>query len=375
MDGLEAGETYSVTIVLGDATFKRDKMQVRVPAGFGTLTDGLAEVTDVSTAAGQFAHRTFLVTPNGSGQLQLQFSDTGGDPYWTAGAIHIWDSPVKPLTVTGPVGNEFTVTNFTAGALYTVSTTAGSGGRDGRGSVLRRGAGGGSVVGSVHVPGDAAGGRRRGDGDGGGGHGLGVGFDDRDVRGGVGAAVRLQRLGEHHAERVRGGAREHGLHAGGGLRLGRGGAGVRAEDRDAAAPGRALRPGGRAHTFQIKVDLGTEYAVRVYAGDPTFRRDKIEVTVEGATPYTIGTLAAGSYDVRTRVATGVSADGVLRVTFRDLGGDPYWVVNGIDVWATTATPPGEQALRAAIAGCGISEIRDAGSASPCHPVTLSPCQL
>ena len=129
--------------------------------------------------------------------------------------------------------------------------------------------------------------------------------------------------------------------------------------------------GTGAHTFQMQVDQGAGYQVRVYVGDPSFKRDRIEVTVEGATPYTISSLAAGAYDTRT--TSGVSTDdGILRVTIRDVGGDPYWVINGIDIWATAATDPGVQGLRAAVSGqqsavSGQRSVSLGHLRSPCHP--------
>ena len=104
--------------------------------------------------------------------------------------------------------------------------------------------------------------------------------------------------------------------------------------------------GSGGNTFTVLADSTKQYVVRVYVGDATYPRDQIEVTVEGAAPYTIGSLAAGSYDARvTTAGSSASSDGKLTVTIRDRGGDPYWVINGIDVWEATATPP-VQALRA-----------------------------
>jgi hypothetical protein len=99
----------------------------------------------------------------------------------------------------------------------------------------------------------------------------------------------------------------------------------------------------------MAADPAQSYNVRVYVGDNTKVRDQIRVTVEGATPYTIASLAAGVFDTRTTAAgASASSDNVLTVTIEDLGGaNEYWVINGIDIWETTAADPGVQALRAA----------------------------
>jgi hypothetical protein len=308
----------------------------------------VSEVTDVATAAGQFAHRTFQVTPNSSGQLRLQFSDTGGDPYWVANGISLWSAPVGGLTVTGPSGsNEYTVTGLTSGLVYTVSATAGTLGltdADPYFAGLQVVAGSGSLTIPVTPP-------------------AGGGVATVTVEEAAGsqwgavtatysaAAVRRYDFNGSGNFTQSGfvGVRGSAVYS---PALGYGWDGPVSEFQRTS--GSSLRRDGHygygstAHTFQIKVDPGVTYSVRVYAGDATYKRDRMEVTVEGASPYTIGSLAAGSFDVRT--TAGVSADDVLRVTIRDLGGDPYWVINGIDIWSPAGTDPGAQPLQAAVSG-------------------------
>jgi hypothetical protein len=93
---------------------------------------------------------------------------------------------------------------------------------------------------------------------------------------------------------------------------------------------------GSARTFRVQVAAGLpgpDYQVRVYLGDRDYARDQIQVLMVG-------------HDTNN--------DGRLDVTFRDLGGaTPYWVVNGMDVWALTATDPGAAWLRAADASQAI----------------------
>jgi hypothetical protein len=94
------------------------------------------------------------------------------------------------------------------------------------------------------------------------------------------------------------------------------------------------------NTFQIVVDPAKQYNVRVYVGDASFTRNQIQVTVEGAAPYTIASLPSGTFDSRTTLAAAeASQDGIITVTIRDLGGDYYWVINGVDIWEVGVADP------------------------------------
>jgi hypothetical protein len=78
-------------------------------------------------------------------------------------------------------------------------------------------------------------------------------------------------------------------------------------------------------------------------GEAGYPRDNIQVTVEGTTLPPIS-VAAGVY--YTTPVTATSSDGLMTITIKDLGGDPYWVVNGIDIWTSPPGDPGAQPLRA-----------------------------
>jgi hypothetical protein len=56
--------TYDVTVTFGDASFARDQMNVTVVTG--SVVSDLPNVTNVSTAAGQFVHRSFKASPTGA---------------------------------------------------------------------------------------------------------------------------------------------------------------------------------------------------------------------------------------------------------------------------------------------------------------------
>jgi hypothetical protein len=127
---LPAG-TYEVTVTFGDASFARDRMNVTLLQG---TSGDLSPVTDVATAAGQLVHRTFTATTNTSGELVLQFSDGGGDPYWTVAGLEV-RAAAALVTVGTPGGtpaadavsvSNYAVSQASVGSLYTVSATGGA---------------------------------------------------------------------------------------------------------------------------------------------------------------------------------------------------------------------------------------------------------
>jgi hypothetical protein len=106
--------------------------------------------------------------------------------------------------------------------------------------------------------------------------------------------------------------------------------------------------GSAARTFQVAVTQGVDYGVRVYVGDRSFARNLILVTVEGAAAQIVPSTAANEFAAVS--FTGKSTDdGILTITIVNTGGDPYWVINGIDVW-TESNDPGAANLLAATWG-------------------------
>jgi hypothetical protein len=106
--------------------------------------------------------------------------------------------------------------------------------------------------------------------------------------------------------------------------------------------------GSAARTFQVAVDPDKTYDVRVYVGDRSFARNLIQVTVEGAptqhnsqpnSPRLLPSTTANGF-VAVTIVGGKATDGVLDITIANTGGDPYWVINGIDVWQSDASDPG-----------------------------------
>jgi hypothetical protein len=81
---------------------------------------------------------------------------------------------------------------------------------------------------------------------------------------------------------------------------------------------RDMHYGVAANTFSFAVDPGQAYDLRVYIGDYSILHDQIQVSIEGAAPYVITSVAPGVFDLRV---TSVSAvDSIMDVTFSDLGG-------------------------------------------------------
>jgi hypothetical protein len=110
--------------------------------------------------------------------------------------------------------------------------------------------------------------------------------------------------------------------------------------------------GSAARTFQVAVTPNIDYGVRVYVGDRSFARNLIQVTVEGGGSQIVPSTAANQFAAVS--FTGKSTDdGILTITIVNLGGDPYWVINGIDVWlggAPHVNDPGAANLLAATWG-------------------------
>jgi hypothetical protein len=98
--------------------------------------------------------------------------------------------------------------------------------------------------------------------------------------------------------------------------------------------------GSAARTLSIQVGAGS-YNLRVYLGDALQARDQMQVTVEGAGAPQVVNTAAGMFATPTFTGSDVNDDGKIDMTIVDLGGDPYWVVNGIDI-TSGALPPQAQ---------------------------------
>ena len=125
--------TYTVSIVVGDKSFVRDRLNVYAN---GVLVPSL---TNLTTAAGQFVHKSFTATITNE-RLSLRLKDMGGDPFWMLHALEIRPALVvqNTLTITrvNPTGtgalagdgvsiDTYQGQNATPNALLSVSATAG----------------------------------------------------------------------------------------------------------------------------------------------------------------------------------------------------------------------------------------------------------
>jgi fibronectin-binding autotransporter adhesin len=341
---LPAG-TYDVTVTFGDASFARDQMNVTVVTG--SVVSDLANVTNVATAAGQFVHRSFKASPDG-GELVLRFSDGGGDPYWTVNAVEVRPSTsVKPLSVARAGGNAaqpadgttdtFTMSNATAGAWYTVSTDMGqvaTADADPRYAgvqiqvpesgtfefTVRRG----TAVGTAAVRVEEVNGASRG----------------YATQAYAYAPVRRFDFNGSGADNETGfwnirGSDVFDPAAGYGWNAAvsefqRSTAGI--SEPQLAALYRDGHWQSAPRTFQVGVDPNKTYDVRIHTGDRSFARDELQVTVEGiVAPQSPVATAANEFETITVLSVTPSGDGILDIRIANLGGDPYWVINGIEV--------------------------------------------
>jgi fibronectin type 3 domain-containing protein len=345
---------YFVNVTFGDASFARNQLAVRAENA------ATPQLSDLATAAGQFLHRSFEVEV-ADGQLNLQIYSAGGDPYFTINALEIWrlnvpDSVVKSHTLSvsdsrNPDGS-YTVSGSGANpdAVITVNATLGSV------QPVSPATDADTLRAGVQVQADENGSFR---------------FNINPPAGGGSVTLRsLEVDGRGRGEREEGYAvptvRRFDFN-GSGNALQDGFTGVRGNNLYNAnngygwtttvsefqrgETGYSVSPanvplyrdghwGSAARTFQVAVDPDATYDVRVYVGDRSFARNMIRVTVEGApatfdenpnSPRVIPSTTANGF-VAVTIVGGQAADGVLDITIVNTGGDPYWVINGIDVW-------------------------------------------
>ena len=358
-----AAGTYQVTVTLGDAWYARDRMQVKA--------NGV-----VVTPAGRREHGRGPVRGGvvcgrggaGSPSVQLEFSDLGGDPYWTANAVTIRSAVTagtlnvsnSSLVADGTTVDTFTQSGLVPAGLYTVTATLGTVLTTGRGRAVRgdpsAGHGGlGQRGRDAELPGAAAAG---------GGDGNALTADQvtgkAQSTGSATYTLAPVRRFDFNGPSNDTGWRRFVVGVRGSTTysasLGYGwNAAVPEFERGSASSAtlKAMyRDGaygtvGAARTFQVQVDATKSYYVRVYVGD-SYARDNIRVTLsDNTTPQTLvvpntagSVFVTASNKLGTPVTNGTVGTGVLSITVSDLGGDYYWVINGVDVWESgTGTDP------------------------------------
>jgi len=354
---------YWINVTMGDKVISHDQMQVNAEGGN-------AELTGLTNLAGQFIQRGFSVAV-ADGQLNLEFSDLGGESSWVVNALDVRPLASGELVLSGPTslaGDGSTITTFngsgaTPGALLSINSTLGAVvGSDATTvfqGVQALADSSGNFAFTIQAP-SAAGTSL-----------INVAQLDGQKHG------LLERTYEVSSVRRLDFNGPSGFAAPGFLPV-RGGnlynpanpdprgfgwaSNVGEADRTAtmyaALP---LRRDGHfgliatPNTFYVAVKPNTSYGVRVYVGDLAVGRDQVRVAVEGTSPYTVTSLAAGAFD--TRSVTGISTDGSLAITFTDLGRGAYnndgWIVSGIDIWEIGSTDPGASSLlQAQVIGAG-----------------------
>jgi fibronectin type 3 domain-containing protein len=347
---------YVVTVTMGDQQWARDHDDV--------YAEGVRVLHDVASAAGQFGHYTFVTTVT-DGQLAVLFVNDGGDPYWVVNALDVRPvqgtltfaaDPAGPLAADGASTDTFHGSWATPGSLVTLTTSLGTlVGTDASPSyagfqvqadaaggfaftIQRSYAGGASTIHAEEVSGATAGTTTRV-------YAL-LPVRRFDFNGPAGATaagfIGVQGSDVYSASRGYGWVTPAGEF-----------------DRGTASstPVELYRDGhwGQVNTFRIQVRPGVPYDVRVYVGDQQWARDFIRVRAEGsgdpAYNVIVPSTPAGQFATAT-LTNIVSADGVLDLEVRDLGGDPFFVLNGLDRAESSAGLPG---LTAGPGGPSMSE--------------------
>jgi fibronectin type 3 domain-containing protein len=347
--------TYLVTVTLGDASFARNNISVWAEE---SLLDPNPKLSGLATAAGQFLHRSFPVTVTDN-QLNVRIASTGGDPYFTINALEVFNVAQGTLTFSGwtpdqtadgTTDDTITVNGTTNGQLYTVTADLGTiQGTDA--STAYAGfqveATGTSFNFDIRRP-------------------MGIGSGTPQIRV---EQVTGQAAGELDQEYTLPAVRRFDFNGSGNVTQGAIAPspvlfqGVRGSNLYNATSGfgwtqsvpefqrgttdyskssvdlyRDGHWGSAAQTFQVAVTPGGSYNVRVYVGDRSFARNNIQVTVEGSAAETVLPTTANEFRALTISGSDADNNGILTVTIVNTGGDPYWVINGMDVWTGDDDP-------------------------------------
>ncbi|MCL4202554.1 MAG: autotransporter-associated beta strand repeat-containing protein, partial [Pirellulaceae bacterium] len=348
---------YFVNVTFGDASFARNNLAVKAEGATQP------QLRDIATAAGQFFHDAFEVNVTG-GQLNLQVYSAGGDPYFTINALEV--RPVNMvkahnLQMTLNPNGSYTVSgSANDDAIVTVSTTLGSVApispatdadtaraglqvvADGDGDfsfIFNPPAGGGTAtIRTLEIDGGGRGERE----------------DDYDVP----AVRRFDFNGSANDTELTTDPEFTGVR-GNTLYNANNGYGWTQSvsefqrtttSKDSDALYRDGHWGSAVRTFQVAAIEDTLYSVRVYVGDASFLRNNIQISVEGGAWQTVANTAANVFTTLVVPGTSTNDDGLLTISIRNNGGDPYWVINGMDVWEGVLlgpNDPGEAPLLAA----------------------------
>ena len=312
--------TYLVNVTLGDTAF-HDNVEIRAN---GALVPGA-----VTTNAGQWVQKSFTVSIGASGLLDLEFTDTGGDPTWVVNGIEMRELSLVGAHTLTPDGTGTTISGSGATPLsvITVKTTLGSIASpdedpnydgvqvtalgDGTFSFLVTPPflGGAATLSSHEVTGAAAGSTI---------FTYAAGTSTRFDLNGTGSPTAAGFVGIGS-----GTANAYTAAKGVGWQTGSG-------TFDRFAPTDSLRDGhyGTDNTFLVDIANG-DYIVNITLGDAAAERDLVDVYAEGALVLDNITAPIGQYVHRSFPVT--LSDGQLTLRFDDDGGDPLFAVNAIEV--------------------------------------------
>ena len=330
---------YFLKLRIGDSSFARDQIDIFAE---GDLIWG-----SVSTLAGQFVHRVRPVTVS-DGRLTLRLRDSGGDPYFVINSLEIFtgsnslslegptgDLPadgmsIDTLMITGATPNALVTVEPQRGAVTTMDADANYAGvqlrADAQGEItfgLRRSTAPGPVaIYAEEVEGSAVGSTTlqfvppalmRFDFDG----------ADNDTQAGF-ISVRGNQV---FSANVGFGFTTPGFE------FQRDGAGISEASPSLYRDGHWGGQNFGDRTFRVAVKAAVDYDVRVYTGDRDFARDLVQVSVENGAAFgvSVSTAANGFATIALSGVSDQNNDGILDLTFSDGGGDPFWVVNGLEI--------------------------------------------
>jgi hypothetical protein len=327
---------YLVNVTLGDASYVRNFLDVFV--------NGQLEIDDLATPAGQFVHATTGIVSTVNGQLAIRIKSSGGDPYFTVNAIEVFPAPAAPLSLAGALGaadgttiDTITVSGATDGALYTVRVDLGTTqGVDASAAYagfqvlaaganftfeLQRPTGIGSGEPKIRV--EEVTGRKHGQ--------LDQVYTLADVRrfdfnGPVNSTQAGLGFWGLRGDTLYTDARGYGWTAS-----------VYEFERATTSMGsdalyRDGHWGWAERTFRVQVDPSADYDVRMYIGDAGYARDNIQISVDGGSTWVTAPATAKNVFTTVLIQDVNAFRGKLDIRIRNHGGDPYWVVNGMDVW-------------------------------------------
>lgn len=342
-----ANGAYEVTVIMGDASFARDRMEIAL--------EGIVQ-GELASAAGKFAHVTYTATVT-DGQLNIRFAEKGGDPYWVLNGILVRPtSSVGTLMLAGPIG--CSEADGTTADTYTVAGAPPN-------ATILLGTSRGTFVGAGTTSYSPYSAQVQADGNGAFTFQLRratraespVTITAKDEWGRIKGSwqrtflvpeVRRFDFNANNAVTESGftGVSVNTVYSvsnGYGWDAALVAAGSSNQGYFDRSTPTALKRDGHwgapDHTFTIQVKPNVPYGIRTYIGDNSFARNNIQIFVNGTLQFTVST-AAGAFDART--FTAVSPTGELAIRIHDNGGDPYWVLNGID-----CAEGGESALPAA----------------------------